>query len=169
MSREPRTKRCGCNACHVALEPMAAHWGRFAEYGLTPLSEARYPRTAGSVCTNFQSLDQLFRCFRFYNTQPVGEEIPYQGQLRPYTFRTPEEVTKLETGPSALAQASIDSGKFASCTVRKMWGYYMRREPTPDEEATVVPKLATDFKNGGYKVKDLVKAIVTQPAYRRMP
>ena len=163
------TKRCGCSACHVALEPMAGHWGRFAEYGLTPLSEFRYPKTAGSVCTNFQSLDQLFRCFRFYNVQPTPQEEPYRNLLRPYVFRTPEEVAKLEAGPAALAQASIDSGKFASCTVRKMWGYYMRREPTPDEEATVVPKLAADFKASNYKLKDLIKAVVTQPAYRRMP
>jgi hypothetical protein len=166
---EDLTKRCGCNACHIALEPMAGHWGRFAEYGLTPLSEARYPKDATSVCTNFQSIDQLFRCFRFYNVQPVGEEEQYRNLLRPYVFRTAEETAKLEQGPAALAQASIDSGKFASCTVRKLWGYYMRREPTPDEEATVVPKLAADFKSGGYKLKDLVKAIVTQPAYRRMP
>ena len=148
---------------------MASHWGRFAEYGLTPLGDARYPKMAASVCTNFTSIDQLFRCFRFYNTQPVGEETAYQGLLKPYVFRTPDEVAELEIGPSALVQKSIDSGTFASCTVRKMWGYFMRREPTPDEESTVVPKLAADFKGGGYKLRSLVKAIVTQPAYRRMP
>jgi len=166
---EDLTKRCGCDACHIRLEPMSAHWGRFAEYGFTPLDEGRYPRTAAGVCTNFQSIDQLFRCFRFYNVQPVGEEEAYRNQLRPYVFRTPDEVAKLETGPRALAQASIDSGAFASCTTRKLWGYYMRREPTPDEESTVIPTLAADFKSGGYKIKDLVKKIVTQPAYRRMP
>ncbi|MBL8952018.1 MAG: DUF1585 domain-containing protein, partial [Myxococcaceae bacterium] len=166
---EDLTKRCGCNACHIKLEPMAGHWGRFAEYGFTPLDEARYPRNAASICTNIGSIDQLFRCFRFYNVQPVGEEEAYRNQLRPYMFRTPEDVAKLETGPRALAQSSIDSGAFASCTTRKLWGYYMRREPTPDEEATVIPTLANDFKAGGYKLKDLVKKLVTQPAYRRMP
>ncbi|MEO1338547.1 MAG: hypothetical protein AAFV29_23090, partial [Myxococcota bacterium] len=29
--REDLTQRCGCDACHKTLEPMAAHWGRFAE------------------------------------------------------------------------------------------------------------------------------------------
>jgi hypothetical protein len=165
------TQRCGCNACHVRLEPMAAHWGRFAEYGLTPLSDARYPRQASSVCSSFGSLDQLFRCFRFYNLQPTAgsEAEAFKGQLNPYVYRTDADVMHLETGPQALAQSSIDSGAFASCTVRKLWGYYMRREPTPDEEATVVPKLAADFKSGNYHLKALVKAIITQPAYRRMP
>lgn len=168
---ENLTLRCGCDSCHVRLEPMASKWGRFAEYGMSPLSEARYPKTGTTVCSNFQSLDQLFRCFRFYNVQPVGEEDTPEnrGLLKPYVFRTPEEVADLEIGPAALVQKSIDSGTFASCTTRKMWGYYMRREPTPDEESTVIPKLAADFKNGGYHLKGLVKAIVTQPAYGRMP
>jgi hypothetical protein len=166
---EDLTKRCGCDACHVRLEPMAAHWGRFAEYGLSPLGEARYPKTSASVCTNFQDIEQLFRCFRFYMMDPVGEEVPYRGLLRPYVFRTDEEVQRLETGPSALVQDSIDSGRFATCTVRKLWNNYLRRMPTPEEEATVVPQLAADFKAQGYRLKGLVKSLVTQPAYRRLP
>jgi hypothetical protein len=165
------TQRCGCNACHAQLEPMAAHWGRFAEYGLTPLSEARYPKTYDTVCTNLTSMDQLFRCVRFYVTDPPpnSDETAFKGFLRPYEYRTPDQVAQLETGPAALAQQSIDSGRFATCTVRKMWSYFMRRTPTPDEEATVVPKLAGDFSQGGYHLRSLVKAIVTQPAYRRLP
>jgi hypothetical protein len=165
------TQRCGCNACHAQLEPMASHWGRFAEYGLTPLSEARYPKTYDTVCTNLTSMDQLFRCSRFYVTDPpaMSDETSYKGFLRPYEYRTPDQVTGLETGPAALAQTSIDSGRFATCTVRKMWGWFMRRPPTPDEEATVVQKLADDFKSGGYHLKSLVKSIVTQPAYGRLP
>ncbi|MBK7865073.1 MAG: hypothetical protein IPJ65_42050 [Archangiaceae bacterium] len=166
---EDLTQRCGCNACHIRLEPMAAHWGRFAEYGLTPLGEERYPKQAAAVCSNLASIDQLFRCFRFYNVQPVGEEAAYRDLLRPYVFRTAPEVANLEVGPAALARASIDSGKLASCTVRKLWGFYLRREPTPEEEQTVVPQLAADFSSGGYHLKQLVKAIVTQPAYRRLP
>lgn len=166
---EDLTKRCGCNSCHTQLEPMAAHWGRFSEYGLTPLSEARYPKIATAVCTNFTGIDQLFRCFRFYNVSPVGEEAEFKDLLRPYVFRTAAQVQNLETGPSALAQASIDSGRFATCTVRKMWSHYMRRMPTPDEEATVVPQLASQFSQGGYHLKSLVKSIITQPAYRRLP
>jgi hypothetical protein len=45
----------------------------------------------------------------------------------------------------------------------------MRRAPTPDEEATVVPTLAQDFSSNGYHLKSLVKSIVTQSAYRRLP
>jgi hypothetical protein len=165
------TQRCGCNACHAQLEPMAAHWGRFAEYGLTPLSEARYPKTYDTVCTNLQSLDDLFRCSRFYVTDPPAgsDEVAFKGYLRPYEYRSAAQVAELETGPSVLAQQSIDSGRFARCTVRKLWSYFMRRAPTPDEEASVVPSLAQDFSSNGYHLKPLVKAIVTQSAYRRLP
>lgn len=165
------TQRCGCNACHAQLEPMASHWGRFAEYGLTPLSDARYPKTWESVCSTFTSMDQLFRCTRFYVTDPPAnsDETTFKGYLRPYEYRTPDQVAELETGPAVLAQSSIDSGRFATCTVRKMWSYFMRRVPTPDEEATVVPQLASDFKTQGYHLRSLVKSIVTQPAYRRLP
>ncbi|MEW5740753.1 MAG: hypothetical protein AB1938_17630 [Myxococcota bacterium] len=167
--REDLTQRCGCNACHVKLEPMAAHWGRFAEYGHTPLDEARYPKTYGTVCAGITNLDQLFRCFRFYQLEAVGDELPFKGLLKPYVFRTPEEEAGLEAGPTHLVQESIDSGRFAQCTTRRVWTRFMHREPTAAEELEVLPGLAQDFEANGFDFKRLVKAVVMNPAYRRMP
>lgn len=167
--REDLTQRCGCNACHVKLEPMAASWGRFAEYGGAPLDETRYPKSYNSVCTNITNIDQLFRCFQFYQVEAVGDEVPFKGLLRPYVFRPPKDIARIETGPSALVQDSIDSGALATCTVRRMWTYFMRRDPSPDEEVSVIGPLAADFKTNGYHLRPLVKAIVTHPAYGRMP
>lgn len=166
---EDLTQRCGCNACHVKLEPMAAGWGRFAEYGATPLDETRYPKSFAAACATITNLDQLFRCFRFYQTEAVGDELPFKGLLRPYVFRPSADIAKIEIGPSALTDDAIATGTLARCTVRRMWSWFMRRDATPDEELTVIGPMATDFANDGYHLRKLVKAIVTNPAYGRMP
>lgn len=167
---EDLTKRCGCNACHKTLEPMAAHWGRFSEYGYRHLAEATYPTQAGAKCTPpLDSVYQLFDCFRFYELDPIGEEVPFQGYLNSYVFRTAEEVENIEAGPGRLVQASLDSGRFADCTVRRMWTHFMRREPSLDESAEVLPDLAAVFEASDHDIKALVKTIVSLAAYRRVP
>lgn len=166
---ENLTLRCGCDACHVKLEPMAAAFGRFSEYGMAHLDDVRYPKAASSVCSQIRSIEQLFRCFRFYELDPVGEEVPYRGMLNPYVFRTDEEAKAIDKGPAALAEDSIASGRFATCTVRKLWTHLLRRPPTAEEEATVLPDLRRRFEADSYRLKGLIKAIVTHPAYRRLP
>jgi hypothetical protein len=167
---EDLTKRCGCNACHQTLEPMAAHWGRFAEYGISPIDDARYPQTAGPSCmAPFQDLVQLFRCLRFYKTDAVGEEVPYRYQLNAYVFRTPDEIANIVQGPAHLAGASIDGGRFSTCTARKIWTLLMRRAPTADEEKTEIPDLVHRYEGANFNLKQLVNDIVTHPAYRRLP
>jgi hypothetical protein len=167
---EDLTKRCGCDACHKTLEPMASHWGRFTEYGYSHLDDVRYPTQGGLQCTPpLQDVMQLFRCFRLYELDPVGEEVPYQGLLNAYVFRTPEERINIDEGPSRLAGASVSSGRFSSCTTRKMWAYFMRRDPTPDEEANVLPDIEASFVASDYDLKTLIRSIVSGPAYGRQP
>lgn len=167
---EDLTQRCGCNACHVALEPMAAHWGRFSEYGFAPLDNLDYPTLGTSLCSYpFADLDRLIRCDRFYQLNGVGEELPYVGMLRSYVFRSTAQRAAIEEGPARLAQQSIASGAFARCTARRMWTHFMKRAPTADEEATVIETLAGDFAQDDYNVKNMVKRLVMQPAYGRQP
>lgn len=167
---EDLTKRCGCDACHQALEPMAAHWGRFAEYGFGHLDLQRFPTQIDQSCIPpYSDIVKAFACFRQYELDPVGEEIPYQGQLNAYVFRTPEERQYIEQGPERLANEAVASGRFASCTTRKMWAQLMRRDPTSEEAAEVLPALEASFEESGYNLRTLVKEIVTQPAYGRQP
>jgi hypothetical protein len=167
---EDLTKRCGCDACHQGLEPMAAHWGRFAEYGFAPIDDEIYPKVLGPSCTQpFNSIEQLFRCVRFYEIDPVGEELEFAYNLNAYVFRRGEDLQNIEIGPRKLAQTSIESGRFASCTARKMWTHLMRRAPTTDEETSVLPDIIDAYEAGGNTLRSMVKAIVTHPAYRRLP
>jgi len=167
---EDLTQRCGCDSCHKSLEPMAAAWGRFSEYGFAPIDDARFPSTVGASCAApFASLEAPFRCGRFYELEPVGEEAAYAGMLNSYVFRTPDQIATLETGPRALVDRAIASGSFATCTVRRMWTHFMRRAPTADEELGVIPELRDAFVADGYKLRGLIASIVEQPAYRRLP
>jgi hypothetical protein len=45
----------------------------------------------------------------------------------------------------------------------------MRRAPTTDEEATVIPELVGKYEAAHSNLRELVKAIVLHPAYRRLP
>jgi hypothetical protein len=165
---EDLTLRCGCDACHQALEPMASHWGRFAEYGFAHLDEATYPTRATQCVPPLNSVLDLFACYRLYELDPIGEEIPYQGLLNSYVFRTEAERGYIDQGPRRLASESVSSGRFASCTARKMWTYFMRREPTVEEEASILPSIQKNFVDDGYNLRTLIKEIVSQPAYGRL-
>ena len=149
---------------------MAAAWGRFAEFGFAPIDDRRFPSRAGASCMQpFSSAEQLFRCIRFYETDPVGDEVPFVGYLNPYVFRTPAEAAIIDEGPAAVARQAIDGGTFATCTVRRMWTHFMRRAPTPEEETTIVPVLRDEFVAGGYVLRELIADLVRHPAYRRLP
>ncbi len=169
-NHEDLTQRCGCDACHQALEPMAAHWGRFSEYGFRNLTEAEFPRNGLGKCSPpLDSVDALIDCFRQYELEPVGEEQAYAGQLNAYVFRSDDEATGVDEGPAHLVRASLESGRLPSCTVQKMWSHFMRREPTQEEHETVIPELIASFEANGHDLRSVIKEIVTHPAYRRQP
>lgn len=168
---EDLTLRCGCDDCHRTLDPMAAHWGRFAEYGFMNLSEERFPTRGLQVCRPpyNKDLEQLFLCSRLYELDPVGEEQAYFGFLNSYVFRSAAEQQRIAEGPGALARESIASGRFAACAVERMWTRFMHRRPTSDELASVLPALTTEFRANGHDLRALVGAIVNQSAYGRAP
>lgn len=166
--REDLTERCGCDACHVTLEPLAAHWGRFAELGVAPLPESRFPPVVGTSCTPpIDGPEQVYRCLRSYELDPQGEEVDYRGWLQAYVFRDPAEHDLIERGPRARVEASIADGTIQRCVVERLWSRFMHRPPTPEESASVIPELVETFEASGRRVRDVVEAIVTHPAYGR--
>ena len=56
-----------------------------------------------------------------------------------------------------------------SWRVRTKKLFFMRRMPTAEEELTIVPELLATFNANNEAIRPLVKAIVQQPAYRRLP
>ena len=161
------TKRCGCSYCHVAVEPAAMHWGRWSEAGLMALDEETFPRVLDACATPRGRGSPL--CRRFYLTEASHpKEVPYVGTLLPYVFADehPDRAEIVEAGPRRLARQAVDSGRFANCTVRKLWTRILGRPPTPAEDVTT-QEMAQAFAQGGYVLRDLVRALVTRPEYQQ--
>ncbi|MCB9544399.1 MAG: hypothetical protein H6706_00725 [Myxococcales bacterium] len=171
-SQEPDLrKRCGCNACHAQLEPSAGHWGRFADAGAAWLDPQLFPtyvaRCAECARRGGQGCD--FVCERFYVSE-VGhpDELPYAGVLKSYQWRGEAEVAKVEGGPRLLVEQAMADGRLAQCAAQKLFTRFYHREPTAEERNRDLPRFAQAFTASDYDFKVLVKALLTDPGYRRM-
>ncbi|MFL5321447.1 MAG: hypothetical protein ACJ790_17430 [Myxococcaceae bacterium] len=167
------TQRCYCQACHQTLEPLAAHWGQFAEAGTSMLTDTTaFPRKNPSCVNSSSSF-----CTRFYITPSdadnSGSLIPYQ-----YADKTSSDPYRkamgdnIEAGPRKLVNGIISDHTFARCTVKKLWGWFMKRDMhvlgAESEEAPVLDTLATGFEAHNYDLPWLIEQVVTQPQYRRV-
>lgn len=166
------TTRCTCRYCHVALEPLAIGFERFAEAGTTVLTpEAGFPAFEESC----KGSNDPF-CRRFYVTSNGGRG----GWLRSLEFaaKYPDYEAAFEAGPRGIVADAIwedgdpaggvrtGAGSFASCAARRAFVHYLRRTPTESEEATIeeLAELLAD----GFDYRALVRAVVTNDAYRRI-
>lgn len=160
-------EREGCDYCHKGLEPAAAHWGRYNKIGARYYDSALIPDVR-SECIG--SSDPLCELYITEATHP--DEEPYLGYFKPLAFSktgmgngNDAIAEAVDGGPLALAQQAIDSGVFASCTTKKVYGWMMGREPA-EIDAVEVDQLTAAFVDGGYDFKALVRALVTSDAYR---
>jgi hypothetical protein len=161
------TNRCVCQYCHAKLEPLAAHFGLYAEAGTAAMFDPMaYPKQNPSCVGTTGGL-----CGRFYVTD---KEAHRPGWLQAYQFADthPEYATHLEKGPRALAQQVIADGSFARCTVRRLFAHLVRREMRvagdDASEQPLLEELAKGFVAAKWSFPWLVKKIVSLPAYRRV-
>ena len=79
--------RCGCKYCHAMLEPDAAHWGRFAESGLSALNEDIFPAVLDD-CQNPNNNSRICRLFYLQPDEATHEKLQaYVGSLYPYVYQ----------------------------------------------------------------------------------
>ncbi len=168
---EDLTQRCGCDGCHRLLEPMAAHWGRFPEFGFMSLDEETFPTQgfSGPCRPPFSNIETVVRCSRLYALNPPAEAERHRGELNAYVFRSSEERQSIAEGPRTLVARSLASGRLDSCTAERMWARFMHRPPTPSERAEVLPALLEDYRQSNRDLRTLIGAIVRHPAYGRAP
>jgi hypothetical protein len=162
-------EREGCKYCHAVLEPAAAHWGRFTEYGGGFLSSTFYPSVRddcrrcalnGTGCSD--------DCNRYYVTRAQTEdERAWLGTFRPYVFRHPEHVRNVEAGPRLLVLSSVVDGRLQRCVARSTAEWLLGRTIAASEEG-VVDDLVRGFEDDGFRYRSLVKKIVTSDLYRRV-
>lgn len=162
-------QRSGCAYCHALLEPSASHWGRWTEQGMGYLSAASFPPTREDceVCA-LRGQQCSTECRRFYLTETLSpQEEPYLGKLKAYSFRRPEHERNVEAGPRLLALTEVASNRLPACVARRTAEWLLGR--TPDEgDADWLAGLTREFVAGGYHYRDLVRAIVQSPRYRRV-
>ena len=161
--------RDGCDYCHAVLEPAAAHWGRWGERGATYLSPDTTPAfdpscelcaTTGIPCSS--------RCRTFYVTDVLDEKAePFVGWMSAYLFRRPEHEAFVEDGPTYLVYKTVVDGRFPACVARTAAERLLGREVGLDEQPWL-DGLAREFVASGYRYRDVVRAVVMNPAYRRV-
>lgn len=170
-TREPNlAKRCGCRNCHAALEPLTAYFGRWAERSAKYLSPAEYPEfdpgcqqcaLTGAGCTA--------RCKTHYVVDVLDADgARYAGTLRGYLYRTLEEEKRIDEGPRGLVASAVASGELSSCTARTTYARLMGRPMSDAEAEVVLPELVDIFNSHHHNYRELVRAIVTSPGYRRV-
>jgi hypothetical protein len=157
-SEEPDlTKRPGCSSCHVALEPMAAYFSRVSESDWTYLPEGAFP-TVNPTCKLDSKGAMSTSCRTYYD--PAFSDAT-AGELRG-AHASPANAA---AGPAGLAAVLTGSPEFASCAVENVASSFLGRPLGVDDEA-LKQQLTAGFKDGGFRMKKLVAALVKSRAYR---
>jgi hypothetical protein len=170
-------RRCVCRNCHMTLEPLAAHFGKFAEAGSASMRDFPPSFDAYKACAQSSPITSNAYCDRFYVPAPdlADPDIrPYR--LKPLRFADashPLIQPHFDAGPGALAQADIDSGLFHQIAVDHLFERLMKRPPdldptSPDFEGELLDEIAKEFRAHD-NLKLVVTRLVKLPTYRRMP
>lgn len=176
------TGRCVCRGCHVTLEPLAAHFGKFLEAGTTVLRDfmpeyATQTACAKATLDNDLGPSSTAWCNRYYLPVPSKEDP----DIRPYRLKALEYADgdhplvqpNFDAGPAGLAEQDIASGLFHQVAVVHLFEFLMKRSPdldvtSPDYEGDILESIAADFQVHD-DLRQALRALVSLPAYRRMP
>lgn len=143
------TKRPGCSSCHQTLEPMAAYFTRVQESDWTFLPPAVFPLQQPSCGKKSNGV-----CKQIYDPA-------FDSKLR----GAYASATHAEMGPAGLAHDLVTAPEFASCVVDNVAQSLLGRTLAPEDDAWKLSLVKT-FVDGGYRMKALVRAIVTSQRYR---
>ena len=162
-------QRDGCKYCHALLEPAASHWGRWPERGAGYLDPDDYP-AARDDCRTCGTTGRLcsLACRTHYVTRTLSrEQEPYIGMLNAYQFLRPSHQRNVESGPKYLLNSAIVDDRFPTCTARRALEGFFGRDLT-ETEIEQMRTLARRFVGSSFNYRQLVKAVVTSPVYRRV-
>jgi hypothetical protein len=162
-------RREGCKYCHALLEPTGAYWARWPERGAGYLDASAFPakREDCQRCA-VMGVGCSSECRSYYLTRTfVAEERPYFGTLNGYVFVRPEHQANAERGPKQLVLETSADARFPRCAAEKWMGALFGRALTAEEQASL-DAVTTRFVQSGWRYRELVKAVVTSPVYRRV-
>ena len=165
-SQEPNLRaRCGCAECHARLEPLAAHWARFADAGALYLNPTDFPsyQAECAACADGGFCSDV--CRRFYVSEaPTPAYENFLGVLKAYEFRSREELSKVEAGPRALIEQAVASGRLPQCIAQQLFERFVGRLPTSDELPRVRAYGHSFTEHGDFS--ELVRDVLRDEAYQ---
>lgn len=171
------TKRCTCRKCHSVLEPLAAHFGNFAEAGSTPLDGFATSYPSSTACREGDVEPNTGFCNRFYamvrDVKDPDIKLWKLLALEWADSEHPKVQENFDSGPAGIVAWAKASGAFYRATVKNLFKFLMKREMilTPgaaDSEDQLLEQLSSEFQ-AHESIKELTKSIVQLPQYRRMP
>ncbi len=157
-STEPNLMlRSGCAACHATLEPLSAYFTRVTETGWTFLPADRFP-TLNPACAPRNGNSPNGGCTSFYDPAFGTNGM---GMLRGAYGST----AHADEGPAGLARAIVDTPEFAACVVQNVGESFLGRSFT-EEDQPLRESMATALREGGYRMRGMVRTLVRADAYR---
>ncbi|MEO7092026.1 MAG: DUF1585 domain-containing protein, partial [Polyangiales bacterium] len=157
-STEPNLmKREGCMSCHGALEPLAAYFSRVVETDWTYLPKTQFPLSNAECKPNPQGKVPGF-CKSYYDpafTDDAGATL----------FGAYASPAHAEAGPAGAGAAIASNADFATCAVERIATGFLGRPLAPEDE-TLTRSLLEVFSKNGFRMKPLVRSLVSSDAYR---
>jgi hypothetical protein len=150
-------KRPGCATCHATLEPMAAFFARTVESTWTWLPPEKFP-TDATLCRKAANGSVNANCPTFYDSAFATTQASYLKG----SFNAPQNADR---GPAGLASDVVASPEFARCVVRTI-GDALMPGRFGDGDAALEASLTKVFVEEGFRVRPLLRALVTSEAYR---
>ena len=158
-SKEPNLMvRSGCKTCHATLEPLAAYFARVEPSSFVFLPSAQLPARNGAC-----KLDKNGKLNGNCNALYDAAFADATGALLRGAYGALDHA---DAAPAGAARDVVASPDFAACAVQRVTSSFLGRPTTPDD-AALLARLDDVFVQSGYRMKALVRAVVTSDAYRR--
>jgi hypothetical protein len=157
-STEPNLMiRPGCSTCHATLEPLAAYFARVEPGTFVFLPQASFPART-TACKKDKNGRMNGPCTSLYDVAFADDT----GALLRSAYGSPAHA---DATPAGAAEEITRTPEFAACAVERVTSSFLGR-PTTVDDAPLLRSLEGEFKNSGYRMRALVRALVHSPAYR---
>jgi hypothetical protein len=150
-------KRPGCASCHATLEPMSAFFARTVESSWIWLPEERFP-VDSTTCRKASNGAVNANCPTFYDSL-------FATTTKSYLKGAYNAPANADRGPAGLGADVAASPEFARCMVTTVADALMPGRLDEDHDAALASSLTKAFVEGGYRIRPLLRAIVTSKAY----
>ena len=95
-----------------------------------------------------------------------ADDYPYLGMYLPYVYLKLEQQNNPDNGPHTWAQQVADDGSLAKCVTQNA-AQWLLGWSDEEIESALIDQWATTFEAENMNYKELIREIISHPAYRR--